>query len=139
MPKARFDTTKNDQVIMIRPIGAWGDETATRFVREINKHLERENVDFAGLIDLRQWELGTPKALEIIGKNLFYAASLGYKMEIHFGEPKAIPLQISKEKITPPDVTLLQSQSISEISDKFKEAGYCFDAAALQTFLKNQD
>ena len=122
---------------MIRPIGAWSDESATRFVNEINKNLERENVDFAGLIDLRQWELGTPKALEIIGKNLFYAASLGYKMEIHFGEPKAIPMQISKEKITPPDVTLLQSQSLEEISDRFKEAGYRFDTTALQHFLEN--
>ncbi|MBE1301927.1 MAG: hypothetical protein GJ680_18730 [Alteromonadaceae bacterium] len=122
---------------MIRPIGAWSDETAARFVNEINKNLERENVDFAGLIDLRQWELGTPKALEIIGKNLFYAASLGYKMEIHFGEPKAIPMQISKEKITPPDVTLLQSQSLEEISDRFKKAGYRFETTALQQFLEN--
>lgn len=123
---------------MIRPIGAWSDETATRFVNEINKNIECENVDSAGLIDLRQWELGTPKALEIIGKNLFYAASLGYKMEIHFGEPKAIPMQISKEKITPPDVTLLQSQSLEEISERFNDAGYRFNATQLATFLENR-
>lgn len=120
---------------MVRPIGAWGENIAKEFVENINQHLISGKADFAGIIDLRGWELGTPQALEIIGKNIFYAASLGYTFEIHFGQPKSIPMQVSEKSVTPDEVTLLQCIDPQEAVAAFAKRAYRFDKDVLLNFL----
>lgn len=133
--RARFDLVQNHQLIMVRPIGAWSETIATQFVQKINVFLNQYNGQIAGLIDLRLWELGTPRALQVIGKNSFHAASLGYCLEIHYGEPKAIPLQISKEKITPDTLTLVQTKTVDDVKQALSAYDYPYDPALLSHFL----
>ena len=136
MPRASYDIEQNNKLVMIRPKGAWSEELATRLVDQVNQLYGGDKIEFAGLIDLRMWELGTPKALEIIGKHLFDSAAKGYRLEIHFGEPKAIPMLISKQNITPDEVTLVQSSSIQDIIDVCMLHGYPVDRRLLESFLK---
>lgn len=137
MARASFTIEMNQQVLMIRPIGAWGETIASDFVKQVNQYLASGKAEFAGIIDLRKWELGTPVALAIIGKNIFYAASLGYTLEVHFGQPKSIPMQVSEKKVTPEEVQLLQSNDPDEVSQLFKEHGYQFDSDRLTVFLES--
>ena len=135
MARATFSIEKNGQILMVRPMGAWGEDIANRFIKNINQHLSSGKADFAGIIDLRGWELGTPQALAIIGKNIFYAATLGYTFEIHFGQPKSIPMQVSEKSVTPKEVTLVQCNDPDEAVSQFSAQGYQFDHQALFDFL----
>ena len=135
MQKPSFVIEANQQLIMARPIGAWGESTARRFVEEINQHVESSMGNIVGFIDLRQWELGTPEALAIIGKNIFHAAALGYRLEVHYGSPKAIPVQVSKERLTPDTLTLLQTLDIEEAIEIINSYGFDFDRAELLAFI----
>ena len=134
MPKASFRIVQNHQLLMIRPVGAWSAEKATEFVRQANQYLIRENAQFAGLVDLRQWGLGTPEAMTIINNNMKYAAGLGYQLEFHFGIPQAVPLQISKERITPTDIELIQTGDPDAVYQKCVERAYHCDHKALLQF-----
>lgn len=136
MARAKYAIEKNKQVLMVRPVGAWGENIAQEFVNDINQHLIAGKADFAGVIDLRSWELGTPAALAIIGKNIFYAATLGYTFEIHFGQPKSIPMQVSEKSVTPDNVTLFQCNDPQEAVSAFEQQGYEFDPQVLLKFLE---
>jgi len=135
MARASFTIEMNQQVLMIRPIGAWGESVASDFVKQVNQYLASGKAEFAGIIDLRKWELGTPEALAIIGKNIFHAASLGYTLEVHFGQPKSIPMQISEKSVTPEEVVLFQCADVEAAASKFQEYGYQFERQELIRFL----
>lgn len=121
---------------MIRPKGAWSQQVASRYVEQIDKYLEEWQADFASLVDLRQWELGTPEALKIISENDIRAISLGYKLEFHYGNPLALPMQISKKNITPEGLNMIQTTDLKVVKQECSKAGYSYDEQVLIDFLQ---
>lgn len=135
MSFADFTIVKNQQLLMVRPKGAWSVNTANDFVKAVNEYLHLEHNHFAGVIDLRLWELGTPEALEIVGRNISYSASLGYKLEIHFGQPMSLPVKVSEQQVTPKEISLHQCSTITEINEILTKHQCQFDLQALSDFL----
>ena len=135
MQKASFDIIQNYQLLMIRPIGAWSEDKALAFTQAANRYLTIDEYRFAGLIDIRQWGLDTPEAMGIINNNLHRAAAHAYALEFNFGVPQAIHMQISKERITPSTVDLIQTDDPIQVRQVCAARHYEYDHTELLQFL----
>ena len=120
---------------MIRPIGAWSEQLAKRYVTKIDKYLAQYNAEFAGFVDLRQWELGTPKALKIISENDIEAIKKGYKLEFHYGNPLTLPMQISRQQISPEGLNVFQTTDLTLVQQQCAQFGFAYDDKVLEDFL----
>ncbi|BDX06145.1 hypothetical protein [Planctobacterium marinum] len=135
MRKGSFHIEENKQLLMIRPSGAWSEQVATRYVEKIDEYLSRWQANFAGFVDLRQWQLGTPQALKIIADNDLKAITQGYKLEFHYGNPQALSMQISREHISPEGLNVFQTTDLTLVQQKCSEFGFDYEPQALADFL----
>lgn len=112
-----FKMEVTGKTLMLKPIGAWNIQTAKRCCDEYRQLvLDFKGKEWAGIVDLRDWELGTPEIWAEIDAVNAWANQHNYKYEAvvsSSGVQKAL-LTRSHEVLTNVDTQFFENYQDAE-------------------------
>ena len=139
-----FSFYLDDQLVAIRAFGSWNLECAQEFRKlvEKNTYLYHEK-QYLSLIDLREWELGTPDAIAFLaeqgGKPQPYDRSIGGLREIELGKPGSYALKTSEKHIVGQKEGIRYLTSVEGVLEILDDLGVQYNKDRLRDFLGQQN
>ncbi len=82
--KYNINVDERNQVVYVKIFGVWKEDTAQRYHEDFKAETEAIiDKPWAKLIDLINWKMGTPEAINILGEHMDWSRKNGMKVQTY--------------------------------------------------------